>query len=131
MNRRHHNQQCFSLFMRNHLQNEQNCTHLNGITTNAGEDPIDITTDIRELKNSRGISVINITIKALIFSQLFEVPLKRGVPFLYTLAELTTLKNRTHSFVCFKDEGKTTKSNHLHLIYTDFTLIYTNFTPYL
>jgi hypothetical protein len=119
--------------MRNHLQNDQNCTHLNGITTNAGEDPIDIVNDIRELKNARGISVINITIKALIFSQLFEVPLKRGVPFIYTLAELTTfLKNRTHSFVCFKDEGKTTKSNHLHLIYTVFTLIlhriYTDFT---
>ena len=107
-NRRHHNQQCFSTFIRNHLQIEHNCTQFNTISTNAGEDPIDILNDILELKTTTGIFEINITYKALIFSQLFEVPLKRGVPFLYTLAELTVLKNRTHSFVCFRDEGNIT-----------------------
>jgi len=76
------------------------------------ENEIDIIQDVQLLSDFHGFNTITTYSKALIHSQLFEAPLNRQRPHLYTMSEFSKLPKHTNSFVCFHDEGlKHIKSN--------------------
>ena len=66
----------------------------------------DIEKDLSTLSKLSSYLSVKIYYSALIHSQLFEVPLRRGNHNIYTLNELTSLSKRTYSFMCHHDEGK-------------------------
>ena len=90
----------------------------------------DIEKDLSTLSKLSSYLSVKIYYSALIHSQLFEVPLRRGNHHLYTLNELTSLSKRTYSFMCYHDEGKSSSmiflnfTSHLPMFYHDFTFIY-------
>ena len=67
---------------------------------------VDIENDISILYKLGSIMSVKGFYSALIHSQLFEVPLRRGNHHLYTLNQYSELKKRTYSFVSYQDEGK-------------------------
>ena len=69
------------------------------------EDQTDIECDVNLLTEFQGVITMKTFSKALIHSQLFEVPLKRHKHQLYTLAEFAALSKHTNPFLCFHDEG--------------------------
>ncbi len=69
------------------------------------EDATDIESDVMFLTEFHGVISMKTFSKALINSQLFEVPLKRHKHQLHTLAEFAALSKHNNPFVCFHDEG--------------------------
>ena len=65
--------------------------------TDGREDEVDITKDISDLTISAGIETLHIFTQALVFSQLFDVPLKKGCPYLFYSLRLKNLQSlKTH-----------------------------------
>ena len=77
------------------------------LATMALENPVDVGCDLAELQiiiNQKFFK--HVFTEALIFSQLFKVPLNpAGKPFLYSLDEFSKLPKHNNSFVRFHDEG--------------------------
>jgi hypothetical protein len=69
------------------------------------EDPIDIENDVQLLQNFAGVKTLTTYSQALIHSQLFKAPLRKGKYHLYSMREFADLRKHTNSFVCFHDEG--------------------------
>ena len=87
---------------------------------------VDIEDDISILYKLGSIMSVKGFYSALIHSQLFEVPLRRGNHHLYTLNQYSELKKRTYSFVSYQDEGKSD-----NMILLDFTMNSLDFNIYL
>ena len=96
----------FQDYIRNYYSNPANIETCRRQANTNWESPVDIINDIDYLQNFDGVSTLSIFYKALIHSQLFEVPLRRQSHHLYTLSEFADLPKHTNSFVCFHDEGK-------------------------
>ena len=78
-------------FIINSLSTDTKTQELSRLATVAFENPIDIAKDITELQNIANVNLIqNIFTEALIFSQLFKVPLNQnGKPTLHSLVEFS------------------------------------------
>ena len=95
----------FARFTIDFLKNIQQINAIKARCTEAGENEEDINMDLHKLRNIQNFSALNVYYKALIFSQLYQVKIKKGTHILQSLADLAKQRNRKQSFVSYHDIG--------------------------